>query len=91
MTRTDAQLAAEVDVILRSALPLSASTEADPLAAMELDSVGIIQLLAALEDHFGLTVPPAEIQPANFQSRDGLVRMMRRLIDRAPDGPAVSP
>jgi len=54
----------------------------DPLDGHDLDSVGIIQLLAALEDEFRISVPPEEIRPENFQSLAGIVAMVGRLQAR---------
>jgi acyl carrier protein len=61
-------------------LPAAARELPDPLAGREIDSVGIIQLLAALEDHFGVGIPPEEIRPENFGSVASLAAMIVRLI-----------
>lgn len=39
-----------------------------------LDSVALVELAAALEDGFDITVADAELVPANFASRDQIVR-----------------
>lgn len=76
------ELRAQISRIASQTLarPRNADAPQDPLADRELDSVEIIQLLAALEDHFQITIPPEEIQPANFRSLDLLTRMIGRLV-----------
>jgi acyl carrier protein len=66
-------------VIETISLPSAARELPDPLAGREIDSVGIIQLLAALEDHFGVGIPPEEIRPENFGSVESLTGMIVRL------------
>ncbi len=76
---------AQVVAAVRETLPDQATAEgADPLAECDLDSVAIIQLLAALEDRFHLPIPPEEIRPENFASVDALSRMIERLQAAAP-------
>lgn len=63
--------------IAREATGRAAS--ADPLADEGLDSVAMVRLLAAVEDGFATTLPPAEITPENFASLPALVALVRRL------------
>lgn len=44
-----------------------------------LDSLSIISLIAELEDAFGITIPAAEIIPANFNSAKAMMAMIERL------------
>lgn len=44
-----------------------------------LASLDIIQIIGALDDEFGVSVPAMEIRPANFNSVDGIVAMVTRL------------
>ena len=44
-----------------------------------LDSLSIISLIAELEDAFDITIPAAEIIPANFNSAKNMMAMIERL------------
>lgn len=44
-----------------------------------LDSLSIISLIAELEDAFDITIPAAEIIPANFNSAKAMMAMIERL------------
>lgn len=44
-----------------------------------LDSLSIISLIAELEDAFDITIPAAEIIPANFNSAKNMLAMIERL------------
>lgn len=44
-----------------------------------LDSLSIISLIAELEDAFDVTIPAAEIIPANFNSAKNMLAMIKRL------------
>ncbi len=66
--------------IVRETLRLEgADLSSDPLAARTLDSVAMVQLLAALEEALAISIPAEEITPENFASVEGLVRMAARL------------
>lgn len=46
-----------------------------------LSSLDIIQLIGALNDEFDISIPATEIVPANFNSVDSMVSMVKRLED----------
>lgn len=46
-----------------------------------LDSLSIVMLVGELSDHFDITIPPQEISYENFDTVDGLVKMVQRLQD----------
>lgn len=68
----------EVKQVLAGALALpdggaSLTPGSQLLGALpELDSMGVVNLIAALEDHFGITVDDDEISAATFESMDTL-------------------
>ena len=45
-----------------------------------LDSFDIISIIASIYDVFGITVPPQEIIPENFNSAAALYAMVTRLL-----------
>lgn len=47
-----------------------------------LDSVGMVDLLATVEERFEVTIPPEEISPENFATSRALAALLARLIDR---------
>ena len=46
-----------------------------------LDSLGIVTLIGELSDAFDIEIPPQEIVYENFDSVDGLVKMVERLSE----------
>ncbi len=46
-----------------------------------LDSLNIVMLVAELNDHFDIEIPPQEITYENFDTVEGLVNMVNRLMD----------
>ena len=44
-----------------------------------LDSLNIVMLIAQLNDEFDIEIPPQEIIFENFDTVDGLVKMVERL------------
>lgn len=45
----------------------------------ELDSLAIISLIAEIEDAYDISIPAVEIVPANFNSIDKMMEMIKRL------------
>lgn len=43
-----------------------------------LDSTGVLEVIAFLEDHFGIIVEDDEIHPENLDSVDRIVRFVER-------------
>jgi acyl carrier protein len=53
-----------------------------------IDSIGVLELVNFVGEHFGLTVSPTEITPENFDSVTRLARFVRnRKTPGAPAGP----
>ena len=48
----------------------------------ELDSIGVVNLLTALEDHFGIVVDDDEIHNATFQTVASLSDFVGQKLDR---------
>lgn len=46
-----------------------------------LDSFDILQIISALNDAYGISIPAAEIIPANFNSAEALLAMVERLSE----------
>ena len=46
-----------------------------------LDSLDILQIIAALNDEFDIAIPAAEIVPENFNSAAAMWDMVQRLMD----------
>ena len=44
-----------------------------------LDSFDLLQIIAALNDTFDISIPASEIVPANFNSAEAMYRMVQRL------------
>ena len=51
-----------------------------------IDSVGVLELVNFVGEHFGIEVSPTDITPENFDSVNRLARFIRR--SRAPGAPA---
>ena len=46
-----------------------------------LDSFDILQIISALNDNYDISIPASEIIPENFNSAEGLLKMVNRLIE----------
>ncbi|MBR3357188.1 MAG: acyl carrier protein [Solobacterium sp.] len=44
-----------------------------------LDSFDLLQIIAAINDAFDISIPASEIVPANFNSAEAMYRMVQRL------------
>lgn len=76
----------EVRTILTDALHLGAAGQAltadSPLLGSlpELDSMAVVHLLGALEDHFGITVDDDEISSSTFATLGALSAFVERKL-----------
>ncbi len=79
-------LADELKTVLADALDLRdravAMDVSTPLlgAVPELDSIGVLNLIAALEAHFGIEISDDEITAANFESLGTLANFVERSL-----------
>lgn len=48
-----------------------------------LDSFDIIALVSEIDSQFGVTIPPEELTPENFNSAKALYALIERLADEA--------
>ena len=48
-----------------------------------LKSFDVITLIAELEDQFGVEIPAEEIVPENFNSAEGIWRLLERMKEEA--------
>ncbi|HBN55391.1 MAG TPA: acyl carrier protein [Lachnospiraceae bacterium] len=48
-----------------------------------LESFDVITLIAEIEDQFGLEVPAEEIVPENFNSAEGIWKLLERIKEEA--------
>ncbi|HJG37302.1 phosphopantetheine-binding protein [Enorma phocaeensis] len=51
----------------------------DLVDSRTLDSLTIITLVSELEDAFDITIPAVEVVPANFNSLEGMWKMVERM------------
>lgn len=49
-------------------------------AVPELDSMAVVSLITALEEHFGITVADDEIDAATFETLDSLTKFVQRKL-----------
>jgi acyl carrier protein len=54
-------------------------TSDDLLNAGILDSLGVLQLVAFVEEHFGIQIPDEDVVMENFQSVDALSAYLHQL------------
>ncbi|HLB08244.1 MAG TPA: acyl carrier protein [Gemmatimonadaceae bacterium] len=53
-----------------------------------IDSMGLMQIIAFIEEQTGVRIPDEEVMPENFQTVDSMVRLIARLeARRAGTGP----
>ena len=74
----------DLGLLLKETLPGAGGSAGpdDSLLDSGLDSVGMVDLLAAVEERFGLAVPPEEITPENFATPRSLATLIERLKGR---------
>ncbi|AIY78622.1 acyl carrier protein [Clostridium botulinum] len=46
-----------------------------------LDSFDVIEIVTALDDEYDIEIPASEIVPENFNSAEGILNMVNRLIE----------
>jgi acyl carrier protein len=61
-------------VQVRTLLSALAEVPAGDDAPLALDSLTLVQLVEALEDHFGVRVAPLDVVPAHFGSIGAIAR-----------------
>lgn len=77
----------DVRTVVGNALHLGARAQAfdedTPLlgAIPELDSMAVVHLITALEDHFGISVGDDEIGAATFETLGTLTRFVEQKLD----------
>ncbi len=55
------------------------AVETELLSAGLLDSVQLVELVAALEEEYGIEIPLDEIEPDNFDSIEAIFNMIQRV------------
>jgi acyl carrier protein len=72
-----------VSVLVRGALPSlppdAQLAPGDDLYAAGLTSIGLVNLMLAVEAAYGVAIPDKELTPANFRSIDAIEGLVRRL------------
>lgn len=73
------ELATLVDSTLNLAGRASGFVESTPMlgAIPELDSMGVVSLITALEEHFGISIDDDEIDGAVFQTFGSLLEFVK--------------
>lgn len=80
-----ATLQADLTALLRDRLPdlPEGLAPGANLYDAGLDSMGIMQLLLAIEDRFGILLPEAAVSRRNFCSVENLASLLRELLEKA--------
>lgn len=66
---------------------VAVAPDTDLLLTGLVDSLGVVQLVAWMEDEFGFTIEPTEVVLENFQTVEAMASFVER---RRPDGLAQS-
>lgn len=69
----------DIQSLIEQIVPAAAAGSAGDRLASGLDSVIMVDLLAAIEERFQISIPPEEIIPENFASMPALTSMVARL------------
>ena len=78
----------DVKMIVGSSLQIGSRVQqmdtATPLlgAVPELDSIAVVNLITALEEHFGITVADDEIGASTFETLGSLARFIEHKLSR---------
>ena len=54
--------------------------EKDLVDSGVLDSLTIVEIITAIEDKYGVTINPDDIDPDNFQSAETILDMINKMI-----------
>lgn len=54
--------------------------EKDLVDSGALDSLVIVQIITAIEDEYGVSIDPDDIDPDNFQSAEAMLDMINRMM-----------
>jgi len=85
-SRKPAMLLDDVKQVVGGALQIGSRMQqmdaAAPLlgAVPELDSIAVVNLITALEEHFGITVADDEIDASTFETLDSLTQFVQRKL-----------
>ncbi|MDR2131767.1 MAG: acyl carrier protein [Clostridiales Family XIII bacterium] len=72
----------ELIAVLREQRPdIDFATQKNLVDDEVLDSFDIISIIALISEHFGVTIPPEEIIPENFNSAESLHELIVSLLD----------
>lgn len=55
-------------------------TDTDLIEGGFLDSLALVQLMVALEEGFGITIPPAELDIEDYRSVEQMSKLITRLL-----------
>lgn len=72
----------------RSVAPAHVAGEVDYFEAGWIDSLGIVELVADIEDHFGLRFDERHFQDRRFATVSGLASIVREIRDPRRSDPA---
>lgn len=62
--------------LFRTTLQVEVSTDENLFANGIVDSVGIMRIVAGIEDHYQTKIPPADLLPANFRTPQRLAQYL---------------
>ncbi|MCH4013125.1 MAG: acyl carrier protein [Solobacterium sp.] len=51
----------------------------DLIDGHEVDSLTVLEIIAALDEHYDISIPASEIVPENFNSAEAMLKMINRL------------
>ncbi len=89
----DTEIPRSFQEVLLPHLPYAEASElsaADDLAALGLDSMGVVQLLAELEDAFGVELPDEALTEETFETVGSLWSAVDAHTADAPAGPVAA-
>jgi acyl carrier protein len=72
-----------IEEFLPDVRPDQLATDYDLVAGGVLDSLGVLKVIAWLEDRFGLATDDVEISPDDFRSIDAIARFAAQTADSA--------
>jgi len=81
---TSVEVPAQFQEVLRPHLPYAGAGDFDSdddLASLGLDSMGVVQLLADLEDHYQVELPDEIVNEETFATVGSLWQVLSTLVD----------
>jgi len=86
MSRRDALVKFVVDEFLQNDQASDLPDDLDLIANSVIDSLGLLKIVAFLEEHYGVSIAPEAMVPETFRSIGSMMALLSQQLDAARPG-----